>query len=59
LLLFLNQRAGVSAESFTENSVLLEVVNHYATARPHIGVRGIKLLHDEAPVHKSSVMHVI
>jgi hypothetical protein len=38
------------------DSVLSAVVSHYTTARPRTGVRGIKLLHDNAPAHKSVVV---
>ena len=33
--------------------VLSAVDNHYQTKRPRAGVRGIKLLHDIAPAHRS------
>lgn len=41
---------------FYRDSVLSAVVSHYTTARPGTGVRGIKLLHDNAPAHKSVVV---
>lgn len=41
---------------FYRDSVLSAVVQHYATARPRTGVRGIKLLHDNAPAHKSALV---
>jgi len=41
---------------FYWDSVLSAVVSHYTASRPHTGVRGIKLLHDNAPAHKSVVV---
>ena len=35
---------------------VLSVVNHYQAKRPRAGVRGIKLLHDNAPAHRSAVV---
>ena len=40
---------------YTEQ-VLPVVVNHYMAMRPRTGVRGLKLLHDNAPAHCSAVM---
>lgn len=42
--------------SLYRNSVLLAVVEHYATALPRTGVRGIKLLYDNGPAHTSAVV---
>ena len=39
--------------TFYRNFVLSAVDNHYQTKRPRAGVRGIKLLHDIAPAHRS------
>ena len=36
--------------------VLPVVVNHYMATRPRMGVRGLKLLHDNAPAHCSAVV---
>ena len=36
--------------------VLSAIVNHYQAKRSRAGVRGIKLLHDNAPAHCSSVV---
>lgn len=43
--------------SFYKDFVLSQVVQHYATARPRTGVRGVKLLHDNAPAHKSALVN--
>ena len=45
----------LSLESFTE-SVLTHLVDFYQKRRPLTGVRGIKLLHDNAPAHKSTTV---
>ena len=37
-------------------TVLSAVVNHYQAKRPRAGVRAIKLLHDNAPAHRSAVV---
>ena len=39
---------------FYRESVLTQLVDFYQKRRPHTGVRGIKLLHDNAPAHKSA-----
>ena len=39
---------------FYRESVLTQLVDFYQKRRPCTGVRGIKLLHDNAPVHKSA-----
>ena len=36
--------------------VLPVVVNHYMATRPRTGVRGLKLLHDNAPAHCPAVV---
>ena len=41
---------------FYRKSVLTQLVDFYQKRRPHTGVRGIKLLHDNAPAHKSSTI---
>ena len=38
---------------FYRESVLTQLVDFYQKRRPHTGVCGIKLLHDNAPAHKS------
>jgi histone-lysine N-methyltransferase SETMAR len=38
---------------FYRESVLTQIVDFYQKRRPCTGVRGIKLLHDNAPAHKS------
>lgn len=42
--------------TFYRDSVLAAAVCHYTADRPCTGVRGIKLLHDNAPAHKSAVV---
>ena len=42
--------------TFYRDFVLSAVVNHYQAKRPRAGVRGIKLLHDNAPAHRSAVV---
>ena len=37
-------------------SVLTQLVDFYQKRRPRAGVRGIKLLHDNAPAHKSATV---
>ena len=41
---------------FYRESVLTQLVDFYQKRRPRIGVRGIKLLHDKAPAHKSTTV---
>ena len=41
---------------FYKENVLSRVVEHYKTLRPATGSRGIKLLHDNAPAHKSCLV---
>ena len=41
---------------FYRESVLTELVDFYQKRRPRTGVRGIKLLHDNAPAHKSAMV---
>ena len=41
---------------FYAEQVLPAVVNHYTTTRPRTGMRGMKLLHDNAPAHCSAVV---
>ena len=42
--------------TFYRDFVLSAVVNHYQEKRLRAGVQGIKLLHDNAPAHRSAVM---
>ena len=41
---------------FYREGVLTQLVDFYQTRRPRTGVRGIKLLHDNAPAHKSATV---
>ena len=41
---------------FYRESVLTQLVGFYQKRRPRTGVRGIKLLHDNAPAHKSAMV---
>ena len=41
---------------FYRESVLTQLVDFYQKRRPYTGVRGIKLLHDNAPAHKSATV---
>ena len=41
---------------FYRESVLTQLVDFYLKCRSHTGVRGIKLLHDKAPAHKSATV---
>ena len=41
---------------FYRESVLTQLVDFYQKCRPRTGVRGIKLLHDNAPAHKSATV---
>ena len=41
---------------FYRESVLTQLVDLYQKRRPRTGVRGIKLLHDNAPAHKSAMV---
>ena len=44
---------------FYRESVLTQLVDFYQKQRPRTSVRGIKLLHDNAPVHKSAMIQGI
>ena len=41
---------------FYRESFLTQLVDFYQKRRPRTGVRGIKLLHDNAPAHKSAMV---
>ena len=41
---------------FYRESVLIQLVDFYQKHRPRTGFRGIKLLHDNAPAHKSATV---
>ena len=41
---------------FCREIVLTQLVDFYQKRRPRTGVRGIKLLHDNAPAHKSATV---
>ena len=43
-------------EKFYRESVLTQLVDFYQKHRPRTSVRGIKLLHDNAPAHKSTTV---
>ena len=43
-------------QTFYHDFVLSAVVIHYQAKRSRAGVRGIKLLHDNAPTHRSEVL---
>ena len=43
-------------EKFYRESVLTQLVDFYQKHRPRTGVRGIKLLHDNAQAHKSATV---
>ena len=47
--------SSVTGEFYRE-SVLTQLVDFYQKRRPRTGVRGIKLLHDNAPAHKSATV---
>ena len=42
--------------TFYRESILTQLVDFYQKRRPRTGVRGIKLLHDNAPAHKSATV---
>ena len=42
--------------TFYKERVLSAVVDHYITKRPRIGVRGLHILHDNGPDHRSAVV---
>ena len=54
-VLILTPKARAIITSFYAKYVLSQVVDHYKKVRPRTGVRGIKLLHDNAPAHNSKV----
>ena len=49
------EKTCVTGKCYAENR-LPGVTEHYKTVRPSTGTRGIKLLHDNAPAHKSAVV---
>ena len=49
-------KGGTVTEKFYSESVLTQLVDFYQKCRPRTGVRGIKLLHDNAPAHKSTTV---
>ena len=53
--MFLCQKTNVTG-TFYRDFVLSAVVNHYQAKRLRARVRGIKLLHDNAPAHRSAVV---
>ena len=42
--------------TFYKEKVLSAVVDHYVTKRLRTGVRGLHILHDNAPAHRSAVV---
>lgn len=42
--------------TFYKENVLSVIIDHYTAKRPRTGARGIKLLHDNAPAHRSAVV---
>ena len=42
--------------TFFRDFVLSAVVNHYQAKHPRAGLRGIQLLHDNAPAHRTAVV---
>ena len=52
---FQSRKVVLSLESFTE-SVLTQLVDFYQKRRPRTGNRSIRLLHDNAPAHKSTTV---
>ena len=42
--------------TFYLDSVLSAVVNHHQAKRPSAGVQGVKLLHENAPAHRSAAL---
>ena len=51
---FQSRKVVLLLESFYRESVLAQLVDFYQKRRPRTHVRGIKLLHDNAPAHKSA-----
>ena len=53
-----SQRAGdaISASTTERDSVLPEVNGFYKKARPNIEMRAVKILHNNAPAHKSKLV---
>ena len=49
------KRSSVTGKFYRE-SVLTQLVDFYQKRRPSTGVQGIKLLHDNAPAHKSATV---
>ena len=55
LLIPVRKGSSVTGKFYRE-SVLTQLVDFYQKRRPHISVRGIKLLHDNALAHKSATV---
>ena len=49
-------KGGSVTRKFYRESVLTQLVDLYQKRRPHTGVHGIKLLHENAPAHKSATV---
>ena len=48
--------SSVTGKFYREESVLTQLVDFYQKRRPCTSVRGIKLLHDNAPANKSATV---
>ena len=53
---FQSRKVVLSLEKFYRESVLTQLVDFYQKRRLRAGVHGIKLLHDNAPDHKSATV---
>ena len=51
-----HQKGSSVTGKFYRESVLTQLVDFYQKRRPRTGVRGIKLLHDNIPAHKSATV---
>ena len=54
-IFFVSKGSSVNGK-FYRDSVLTQLVDFYQKRRPRTGVRGIKLLHDNTPAHKSTTV---
>ena len=50
------EKGGTITGVYYNEKVLADIVSYYKRARPTTGLKGIKLLHDNAPAHKSKVV---
>lgn len=51
----IKQGTSVSGKVYADKNIPA-IVSHYTEAHPHTGVRGLKLLHNNVPAHKSTVV---